>query len=77
MPVFEIGNTGFGADFTRSDNLPNDGDYGYSVGLSAVQALEGYGTEFYAQLRWYQLDQNDPPSVDDVVVGTVGSRVKF
>jgi hypothetical protein len=75
--LVEIGDTGFGLDFTRSDNLPDDGDYGYSVGLSAVQSLADYGTEFYAQLRWYQLDRNDPPSVDDIVVGTVGSRVKF
>jgi hypothetical protein len=75
--LVEIGNTGFGLDFTRSDNLPNDGDYGYSVGLSAVQSLADYGTDFYAQLRWYQLDRNDPPSVEDIVVGTVGSRVKF
>jgi hypothetical protein len=75
--IFEIGNTGFGADFTRSDNLPDEGDYGYSVGLSAVQSLADYGTDFYAQLRWYQLDRDNQPDVDDVVVGTVGTRVKF
>ena len=75
--LVEIGDTGFGLDFTRSDNLPNDGDYGYSVGLSAVQLLADYGTEFYAQLRWYELDRDDSPSVDDVLVGTIGSRVKF
>jgi predicted porin len=72
-----LGNTGFGIDFTRGHDVSADGDTGYSVGGAAVQTIEGYGTEIYTQVRWYSLDRNDAPSVDDIVVGTVGSRVKF
>jgi hypothetical protein len=42
-----------------------------------VQTIEGYGTELYSQLRWYTLDRGDAPSVDDIIVGTLGTRVKF
>jgi hypothetical protein len=72
-----LGNTGFGLDFTRGNDVSTEGDTGYSVGGAIVQTIEGYGTELYSQLRWYTLDRDDAPSVDDIVVGTVGSRVKF
>jgi hypothetical protein len=72
-----LGNTGFGIDFTRGHDVSAPGDTGYSVGGAMVQTVEGYGTELYGQVRWYTLDRNDAPSVDDIVVGTVGSRVKF
>jgi predicted porin len=72
-----LGNTGFGIDFTRSHEIAAAGDTGYSVGGAVVQTIEGYGTELYSQVRWYTLDRDDAPSVDDIVVGTVGSRVKF
>jgi hypothetical protein len=72
-----LGNTGFGIDFTRGNDVSAPGDTGHSVGGAVVQTIEGYGTELYSQLRWYTLDRDDAPSVDDIVVGTVGSRVKF
>jgi hypothetical protein len=72
-----LGNTGLGVDFTRGHDVAAPGDTGYSVGGAVVQTIEGYGTELYSQLRWYTLDRDDAPSVDDIVVGTVGSRVKF
>ena len=59
---------------TRSSTA---GDTGYSVGGAIVQTIEGYGTELYSQVRWYSLDRDDAPSVDDIVVGTLGTRVKF
>jgi hypothetical protein len=71
-----LGNTGFGVDFTRGHDVSAPGDDGYSVGGAVVQTIEDYGTELYSQVRWYTLDGNDP-SVDDIVVGTVGTRVKF
>jgi hypothetical protein len=72
-----LGNTGLGIDFTRGHDVSAPGDTGYSVGGAIVQTIEGYGTELYSQVRWYTLDRDDAPSVDDIVVGTVGSRVKF
>jgi hypothetical protein len=72
-----LGNTGFGIDFTRGHDVSADGDTGYSVGGAVVQTIEGYGAELYSQLRWYTLDRDDAPSVDDIVVGTLGTRVKF
>jgi hypothetical protein len=29
-----------------------------------------------AAVRWYTLDRDDAPSVDDIVVGTLGTGVK-
>jgi hypothetical protein len=72
-----LGNTGFGIDLTRSHEIATAGDTGYSVGGAIVQTVEGYGTELYSQVRWYSLDRDDAPSVDDIVVGTLGTRVKF
>ena len=72
-----LGNTGFGLDFTRGHEVSAPGDTGYSVGGAVVQTIEGYGTELYSQVRWYTLDRDDAPSVDDIVVGTLGTRVKF
>jgi predicted porin len=72
-----LGNTGFGVDFTRGHDVAAPGDIGYSVGGAVVQTVEGYGTELYSQMRWYTLDREDAPSVDDIVVGTLGARVKF
>jgi hypothetical protein len=72
-----IGDTGFGVDLTRSHDVSTAGDTGYSIGGAVVQKVEGYGTELYSQVRWYSLDRDDAPSVDDIVVGTLGTRVKF
>jgi hypothetical protein len=72
-----LGNTGFGIDATRSHEVAAAGDTGYSVGGAVVQTIEGYGTELYGQARWFTLDRDEAPSVEDVVVGTIGTRVKF
>jgi hypothetical protein len=72
-----LGNTGFGIDLTRGEDVSAPGDTGYSVGGAVVQTIEGYGTELYGQMRWYTLDRDDAPSVEDIVVGTLGTRVKF
>ena len=74
---FPIGATGFGADFTYGENVSAEGDEGYSFGLATVQLLEDYGTEIYGQLRVFDLDVDAGNSVDEIFVGTVGTRVKF
>jgi hypothetical protein len=74
---FSIGNTAFAVDYTQSTNFPTGSDDGYSVGLAAVQFLEDYGTELYAQYRLYSLDRSGGAGFEDINVGTVGARVKF
>ena len=61
-------------DATRGNNQPNGGSESFSVGGAFVQTISDYGTELYTQVRWYTLDN---ANVDDLVVGTVGSRIKF
>ena len=42
-----------------------------------IQLIEQYGVVLYSQLRWFNLDRDQGPSVDDIVVGTVGTRIEF
>jgi predicted porin len=74
---FSVGDTAFGVDYNRSVNLPTDSDEGYSVGAAVVQQFEKFGTELYLQYRLYSLDRDLDPSVQDINVGTIGTRVKF
>ena len=46
---------------------------GYST-VGGVQGISDYGLELYAQSRWFTVDQD---GFDDIIVGTVGSRLKF
>lgn len=72
-----FGATGFGLDYTFTENVSADGDQGQSVGLAAVQLLDRYGIELYGQFRWYTLDRDLGPDFDDILVGTLGTRVRF
>jgi hypothetical protein len=74
---FSLGETAFGIDYTRSVNLPTGRDDGYSLGAAVVQQFEDYGSELYLQYRFYALDRDVEPSVQDINVGTIGARVKF
>lgn len=75
--LVEIGESRVSIDYTSSTNFPTYSDEGWSVGGFFVQNIAGYGTELFAGLRVYALDRNDNPSVGDIIVGTMGSRVKF
>ena len=75
--IFQFGATGFGVDYTYGENVSDEGDEGVSVGLAAVQLIEDFGTELYAQIRFFDLDRDNANSVDEIVVGTVGTRIKF
>jgi hypothetical protein len=74
---FSLGETAFGIDYDRSDNLPTGTDKSYSVGAAAVQEFADYGTELYLQYRLYNLERDVEPSVKNINVGTIGARVKF
>jgi hypothetical protein len=77
---FDFGDTRFGVDVTqgRQNFELEDGAErtaeGWSVGAAAVQAVSDYGLELFAQGRWFTVDQDD---FNDIIVGTVGSRLKF
>jgi hypothetical protein len=72
-----FGATGFGVDYTWSENISSVTDEGQSVGLAAVQLFENYGIELYSQFRWYTVERSFGPDLDDVFAGTLGSRVRF
>ncbi len=74
---FSFGETAFSVDYARSLNLPTGRDEGFSVGVAAVQSLEEFGTEVYALYRLHSLDRAVEPSVHDINVVSIGSRVKF
>ncbi len=75
--LVNFGGTAFSVDWQRTDRQPNEDDTGDSIGLAAVQTIENYGTEVYAGFRWYTLDTGNAPGVNDIYVGTVGTRMKF
>jgi len=68
------GDSRFGVDITRSNNQPGLDNEAYSVGGAFVQTISGFGTELFSQVRWYSLRD---ASVEDLYVGTIGSRIKF
>jgi hypothetical protein len=72
-----FGATGFGVDYTYTENVSADGDEGQSVGIAVVQLLDRYGIELYTQFRWFMLDRATGPGFDDIFAGTLGTRVRF
>ena len=72
-----LGMTGFGIDYTYAENVSDDGDEAQSIGFAVIQLIEQYGLELYSQVRWFSLDRDQGPNVDDILVGTVGTRIKF
>jgi len=73
----KLGSTAFGIDYTRSENLPSSRDSAWSVGATAVQLVTKIATEFYIQYRNYALDRKSGPAVENIIVSTVGARVRF
>ena len=74
---FSFGWTALGVDYTRSVNLPTEDDDSYSIGVAVVQSFEKYGTELYGLYRLYSLDRDVEPSVQDINVVSIGTRVTF
>lgn len=75
--LLSVGPTGFGVDYTWTENVSAPGDQGQGVGVAAVQVLQRYGIELYTQFRWYSVDRAEHPKFDDIFVGTMGTRVRF
>jgi predicted porin len=74
---FPFGWTALAVDYTRSVNLPTDSDDSYSIGAVIVQSFEKYGMELYGLYRLHSLDREVEPSVHDIGVVSIGTRVKF
>lgn len=75
--IFSFGDTGFGVDFQYNENVLADGDTGYSTGIAALQRIGDLGIDLYAQVRYFDYDNDGGPSFDSVVAGTTGFLVKF
>ena len=76
--IFDFGPTGFGIDYTYSEDVCGECDEGKSAGIAAVQLVEDWGLEFYTQFRWFWLDtEAGVPDTDDIYAVTIGSRAKF
>ena len=73
---FDFGKTAFSLDYQQTNERPNPGDTGHSVGFVVDQNVAEIGTDLYAGLRWYRLD-GASPRTDDIYVMTMGTRVKF
>jgi hypothetical protein len=71
------GPTGFGLDYGWTENYDTEGNRGQSVGLAAIQVLTRFGIELYTQVRWFTLDRSKRPRLDDIFLGTVGTRIRF
>ncbi len=74
---FDFGSTNFGVDINRSVNNPTPSDKGWSTGFAVVQDVNDFGLQLYSQVRYYELDRNNNPSVDGITAFTVGTRIKF
>lgn len=75
--LFDVGDTAFAVDFTRTQNLPTPDDDGRAVGAIVVQHFDRWGADLYSQFRWIELDRRGPFDMEDINVGTAGVRVKF
>jgi predicted porin len=75
--LVSYGKTSFGIDYGSSENVTTDSDEGHSYGVAAIQELDNYGAELYAQFRVFSLDRDDDPNVEDLKVATIGTRIKF
>ena len=73
---FDFGKTALVVDYTETADISTDGDDGQSYGFFVVQYLEDYGTEFFGGVRVYDLDSSDLDT-DEIIVGNIGTRVKF
>jgi predicted porin len=74
---FTFGKSAFSLDYGRNVDAPARDSDGHTVGVVALQQLEGYGTELFAGFRLYDLDEADEVDLDRIYVTTVGTRVKF
>jgi len=69
-----FGKSAVSVDFYDAEDIAAAELESNSVGIQLVQKLDKIGTDVYAGLRNYSLDDND---ADDILASLVGVRVKF
>jgi hypothetical protein len=72
-----LGPTGFGIDYTKGENISDDGSEGTSYGIAALQKIERYDIDLYTQFRWYELEGVTGPDLENIFVGTFGTKFTF
>ena len=72
----KLGSTALSIDYTETYDMVQSGDEGWSLGAFAVQRIQNFGIELYGGFRLYDLDQIDT-NLDQIMVGSIGTRVKF
>ena len=75
--LVSFGPTGFGVDYGWTENHDAEGNQGQSVGVAAFFFNDTATTEIYTQVRWFGLDRSERPQLDDIYLGTVGTRIRF
>ncbi len=73
---FEFGETRFSLDYSRSDDVFQDGDEAKTVGFQFVQDFPEWGSEYYLGYRWHELDRSTE-DFNDINALMTGVRVKF
>jgi len=73
---FKVGGTAFAIDYTEIYDTDQDGDEGWSFGAFTVQKIHDFGIELYGGFRLHDLDRDDV-NLEQILVGTMGTRVKF
>ena len=73
---FKVGGTAFSIDYTEIYDTDQDGDEGWSFGAFAVQRIHDFGIELYGGFRLHDLDRVGV-NLDQILVGSMGTRVKF
>ena len=80
--LVSMGPTAFSVDYDWADDRPiNSANAitadGSSIGFALVQDWTRFGTEFYFGLRWHSAELRGGDDVDDIIVSSFGTRVRF
>ena len=73
---FSIGTTAMSVDYSRNEDVDQDGDEADTVGFQFVQNIDQWATEYYLGYRYHSLDR-DNTDFDDINAVMTGLRVKF
>ena len=73
---FSIGITAMSVDYSRNEDVEQDGDEADTIGFQFVQNIDQWATEYFLGYRYHSLDRDDT-DFDDINAVMTGLRVKF
>jgi hypothetical protein len=73
---FSIGTTAMSVDYSRNEDVEQDGDEADTVGFQFVQNIDQWATEYFLGYRYHSLDR-DNTDFKDINAVMTGLRVKF